>query len=127
MNSVGVLAGSVSTALFVGSALPMLYKAARTKDLGSYSLGNIVLANVGNAVYALYVFSLPAGPIWAMHTFYLVSTALMLFWYLRYELSKRRERSREVDQAGVSGLPADTRPGRSHRARPASPLAAGPL
>ena len=96
MNSVGVLAGSVSTALFVGSALPMLYKAARTKDLGSYSLGNIVLANVGNAVYALYVFSLPAGPIWAMHTFYLVSTALMLFWYLRYELSKRREVAEEL-------------------------------
>src|SRR5215217_5617225 len=100
MNSVGVLAGSVSTALFVGSALPMLYKAARTKDLGSYSLGNIVLANVGNAVYALYVFSLPAGPIWAMHTFYLVSTALMLFWYLRYELAE------------VSGPPADRRPAR---------------
>src|SRR5215208_4669685 len=112
MNSVGVLAGSVSTALFVGSALPMLYKAARTKDLGSYSLGNIVLANVGNAVYALYVFSLPAGPIWAMHTFYLVSTALMLFWYLRYELSKRRERSREADQADVSAPPADRRPAR---------------
>src|SRR5215207_5654664 len=124
MNSVGVLAGSVSTALFVGSALPMLYKAARTKDLGSYSLGNIVLANVGNAVYALYVFSLPAGPIWAMHTFYLVSTALMLFWYLRYELSKRREKSREVDQADVSAPPADRRPARWPPALAASRRAA---
>src|SRR4030095_12686014 len=98
-----------ATALFRGSALPMLYKAARTKDLGSYSLGNIALANLGNAVYAIYVFSLPAGPIWAMHTFYVVSSALMLFWYLRYELSKRRERSRKVDQAGVSAPPADRR------------------
>ena len=124
MNSVGVLAGSVSTALFVGSALPMLYKAARTKDLSSYSLGNIVLANVGNAVYALYVFSLPAGPIWAMHTFYLVSTALMLFWYLRYELSKRREKSREVDQADASGPPADRRPARWPPAPAASRRAA---
>ena len=125
MNGVGLLAGSVSTALFIGSALPMLYKAARTKDLGSYSLGNIALANLGNAVYAIYVFSLPAGPIWAMHTFYVVSSALMLFWYLRYELSKRRERSRKADQAAVPGQPADTPPARSHRARPASPRAAG--
>jgi hypothetical protein len=30
------------------------------------------------------VFHLPAGPIWVLHTFYLVSTALMLIWYLRY-------------------------------------------
>ena len=127
MNSVGLLAGSVSRALFIGSALPMLYKAGGTKDLGSYSFGNIALANLGNAVYAIYVFSMPAGPIWAMHAFYVVSSALMLFWYLRWQVSKRRERSRKLDQAGVSGLPADTRPGRSHRARPASPLAAGPL
>src|SRR5215211_5157968 len=28
--------------------------------------------------------------------FYVVSSALMLFWYLRYELSKRRERSRKL-------------------------------
>jgi hypothetical protein len=26
-----------------------------------------------------------AGSVWALHTFYLVSTALMLVWYLRYE------------------------------------------
>jgi hypothetical protein len=43
-----VLAGSVSTAVFVASALPMLVKAARTKDLGSYSVGNLILANLGN-------------------------------------------------------------------------------
>ena len=47
MNSVATLAGSVSTALFIGSTLPMLYKAARTKNLGSYSVGNIVLAERG--------------------------------------------------------------------------------
>jgi hypothetical protein len=29
------------------------------------------------------VFSLPIGPIWVLHSFYLVSTGLMLFWYLR--------------------------------------------
>ena len=55
MNGVAVLAGSISTALFVVSALPMLYKAARTKELGSYSLGYLVLANVGNGFYSIYL------------------------------------------------------------------------
>ena len=82
--SLSVLAGSVSTAVFVASALPMLVKAARTKDLGSYSVGNLVLANLGNLVYAVYVFSLPAGPIWALHSFYLVSSFAMLVMWLNY-------------------------------------------
>jgi uncharacterized protein with PQ loop repeat len=89
MSGVAVLAGSISTALFVVSALPMLYKAVCTRDLSSYSLGNLVLANVGNGLYAIYVFSMPLGPIWALHGFYMLSSAMMLFWYQRYEVSKR--------------------------------------
>jgi uncharacterized protein with PQ loop repeat len=85
--SLPVLAGTVSTVIFAASTLPMLVKAGRTKDLSSYSLGNIALANVGNAVHSVYVFHLPAGPVWVLHSFYLVSTVLMLIWYLRYELS----------------------------------------
>jgi uncharacterized protein with PQ loop repeat len=80
-----VMAGTVSTIIFASSMLPMLVKAARTKDLGSYSLGNMVLANVGNVIHSVYVFDLPAGPIWALHTFYLIATALMLVWFVRYE------------------------------------------
>lgn len=80
-----VIAGMISTAIFVCSTLPMLFKAFQTKDLRSYSLGNILLANLGNVVHSVYVFSLPIGPIWLLHTFYLVSTGLMLYWYLRYE------------------------------------------
>ena len=79
-----VLAGAVSSVIFACSTLPMLVKAARTKDLSSYSLGNILLSNLGNVVHSVYVFHLPAGPIWVLHTFYLLSTALMLIWYLRY-------------------------------------------
>jgi len=79
-----LLAGAVSTVIFAGGTLPMLVKAARTKDLSSYSLGNIGLSNLGNVIQSIYVFHLPAGPMWVLHTFYLVSTALMLFWYLRY-------------------------------------------
>jgi uncharacterized protein with PQ loop repeat len=84
-----LLAGTISTVIFAGSMLPMVVKAARTKDLSSYSLGNIVLSNLGNLIHSVYVFHLPAGPVWVLHTFYLVTTALMLVWYLRYQLPRR--------------------------------------
>lgn len=80
-----VIAGSISTMIFAFSTLPMLLKAFRTKDLKSYSLGNILLANIGNVIHSVYVFNLPLGPIWLLHTFYLITTCLMLVWYLRYE------------------------------------------
>jgi hypothetical protein len=67
----------------------MLVKAGRTKDLASYSLGNIALANLGNLIYAVYVFSLPLGPVWALHGFHLGASGLMLFWYLRHARSSR--------------------------------------
>ena len=88
--SVPILAGAASTAIFATSTLPMLYKAGKTKDLGSYSLGNILFSNIGNLIHSVYIFSLPAGPIWLLHTFYLVTTALMLVWYLKYERSNQR-------------------------------------
>jgi hypothetical protein len=86
LTSIPVLAGIASTVIFASSTLPMLAKAGRTRDLGSYSLGNLGLANAGNVVHSLYVFSLPAGPLWVLHSFYLVTSALMLGWYVRYEL-----------------------------------------
>jgi len=91
-----MLAGALSTVIFALSAMPMLAKAARTKDLGSYSLGNIVLSNTGNLVHSVYVFNLPPGPIWVLHSFYLVSTALMLVWYLRFTGSPRFRRPRNL-------------------------------
>lgn len=84
LHDAGVIAGTVSTALFVSSYLPMLVKAARTRDLRSYSPGNLVIANVGNLVHTVYVLSLPPGPIWLLHTFYLLSSAVMLLWWWRY-------------------------------------------
>lgn len=82
--SLPVLAGTVSTVLFVVSYLPMLVKAFRTKDMASYSLGSLLIANLGNVVHSVYVYSLPAGPIWFLHTFYLVATAAMLAWHRMY-------------------------------------------
>ena len=86
--NIAVFAGIVSTVIFAVGTLPMLLKAARTKDLGSYSLSQILLNNVGNAVHTIYVVHLPAGPIWWLHGFYVVSTALMLLWYVRYVLHR---------------------------------------
>jgi uncharacterized protein with PQ loop repeat len=86
-----LIAGVISSTIFVMSALPMLLKAFHSKDLKSYSLTNIVLSNVGNVVYSIYVYSLPPGPIWLLHTFYLVTTGLLLFCYLRYELWEKLE------------------------------------
>lgn len=87
-----VFAGVVSTTLFALSTLPMLLKAFQTKDLSSYSLGNILLSNVGNLIHSIYVFNLPPGPIWLLHTFYLVTMGLMLVWYIRYEWQPSSQR-----------------------------------
>lgn len=84
-HSVQVLAGFASSAIFISSNLPMLFKAFKTKDLSSYSMGHLVLGNVGNAVYWLYVLSLPVGPVWFLQGFFSLASALMLFCYLRYE------------------------------------------
>ena len=89
--SLPMIAGIISTGMFLVSTLPMLTKAFRTRDLHSYSLGNILIANGGNAVHSIYVFSLPPGPIWLLHSFHLVTTGMMLAWYLRYEVLPRRQ------------------------------------
>jgi uncharacterized protein with PQ loop repeat len=81
-----LIAGTISTVIFATSMFPMLIKARRTRDLASYSLGNIVLSNLGNLVHSIYVFSLPVGPVWALHGFYLVSMVLLLLWYVRFNL-----------------------------------------
>jgi uncharacterized protein with PQ loop repeat len=78
------LAGLVATLVFAISTLPMLSKAVRSRDLTSYSTGNLVLANVGNAIYSFYVFQLPPGPVWFLHGYYLLSSGLMLFWSRRF-------------------------------------------
>ncbi|MCG2621091.1 hypothetical protein LVY72_04080 [Arthrobacter sp. I2-34] len=100
-----VLAGGVSTVIFAGSVMPMLIKAVRTRDLTSYSLGNLLLSNTGNLFYAVYVYSLPAGPIWALHAFYIFSTAFMLAMYLRHTVRPGR-RMHSPSQATEDRTPA---------------------
>ncbi len=84
-NSIQLLAGFASSTIFITSNFPMVFKAFRTKDMSSYSLGNLALRNLGNAVYWLYVISLPVGPAWFLQAFFTVVSLLMLFFYLRYE------------------------------------------
>ena len=84
INDLPLIAGAASTVIFAASYLPMLVKAARTKDLSSYSRTQLVLTNLANVLYSAYVFTLPPGPIWALHSFYLVTSAVMLTWSIRY-------------------------------------------
>jgi uncharacterized protein with PQ loop repeat len=85
MLDLPLIAGTISSAMFVVGTLPMVYKAFTTKSLQSYSMSSLLLNNLGNLIHAFYIYSLPPGPIWLLHTFHLITTALMLFWYLRYE------------------------------------------
>lgn len=80
----GAIAGTVATLLFVGSALPMLVRAHRTRDLSSYSPANLIIANLGNLAQTVYVLTLPLGPVWAMHAFNVAVSGLMLLWWLRH-------------------------------------------
>ncbi len=84
IESISLIAGLISSFIFVSSNFPMLWKAYQTKDMHSYSWINILLANAGNLIYWLYIVSLPLGPIWVLHTFYTVTSILMLTMYLRF-------------------------------------------
>lgn len=101
-----LLAGAISTVLFAVSYLPMLAKAVHTRDLSSYSLANIATTNVANGLYSLYVFSIPIGPIWFLHCFYLIASALMLVWFLRFRAVTGRaagvDGGRRVEMAAAS-------------------------
>lgn len=101
-----VLAGTLSTVLFAVGMLPMLVKAARTKDLASYSPGNLLLTNVANAVHSVYVFNLPAGPIWVLHLAYLLASALMLAWWVRYRESGQGSGNAQSGDRQPAGQPA---------------------
>ena len=84
MEQIQMIAGSLAGLIFAAGSVDMLVKAWRTKDLRSYSLGQIVLNNVGNLFYWLYVISLPFGPIYFMHGFFTLVSLLMLIWYFVY-------------------------------------------
>ena len=81
------IAGVASTLMFLGSTLPMVMRAARTRDVSSYSRGHLVMTNAGNAVHTVYVASLPPGPVWLLHTVYACAGAFMLTVHRRWGTS----------------------------------------
>jgi uncharacterized protein with PQ loop repeat len=102
-----VIAGTLSTIIFFIGTFPMLHKAYRTRDLRSYSKGMLLLNNTGNVIHAVYIYSLPAGPIWFLHGFYLVVTGLMLIWYIRYvDRPKRTPRLIHLEETAQAPLAA---------------------
>jgi uncharacterized protein with PQ loop repeat len=84
-QTVEMMAGFGSSLIFILSNFPMVTKAVRTRDLKSYSLSQILMANVGNLLYWLYVVGLPLGPIWFLHGFNTAVSLLMLSLYLIFE------------------------------------------
>jgi cation transport ATPase len=106
-NQLPVLAGSLATTIFVGSYLPMLVRAIRTRDLSSYSRSSLVMANVGNLVQTAYVVTLPVGPIWGLHAFYLVATVVMLLLHVRHA-SERAAQSRAAKSLAAQSRAAET-------------------
>lgn len=99
-----LIAGTVSTVVFAVSNLPMLRKALRTRDVSSYSLSSLAMINAANAAYSLYVFSLPVGPVWALHTFYVVSCAIMLVLCLGQRQVSGRRAPRDDAPPGPRGV-----------------------
>jgi hypothetical protein len=85
--NIAIMAGFISGAIFIFSNLPMIAKAFLTKNLKSYSLGHIGLANLGNMIHWIYIAGLPVGPIWFLHGFNTLVAVFMLVFYLRYEMN----------------------------------------
>ena len=98
MTDFPVLAGLMSTTLFVASYLPMLYRAVTTRDLGPPTAGRVWCWPTSATSFSRSTsYSLPTGPIWFLHGFYLGASALMLGLHLRH-----------IGMDSASGRAADT-------------------
>jgi hypothetical protein len=84
-ETLAIVAGSISSMMFMTGTMNMVVKAWRTRDMQSYSIAHLVFNNVGNLLHWLYVTSLPPGPIYLLHTFYTLATIFMLVWALLYQ------------------------------------------
>lgn len=101
MEDMQMVSGSVAGFIFAAGSLNMVIKAWQTKDLSSYSLGQMVLNNVGNLFYWLYVISLPIGPIYFMHSFFTIVSLLMLIWYFAYQTAPTSHSTSELQPVSI--------------------------
>lgn len=84
-----ILAGFISSIIFAIGQISMLVKVLKTRNLKSYTLSNLVLANLGNLIDWVYLVTVP-GPLWYLHSFFTITTAVMLLFYLCYELGLKK-------------------------------------
>jgi len=126
MAQIAFIAGTFSTFLFIGSNIPMLWKAYQTKDLHSYSKLNIVLANIGNLVYWIYVINLPIGPVYFLHFFYTITSLIMLILIIRHSCQQKggrklaKEKLKGYGRASQPSLPNYRPTGRLSAGSPCS-------
>lgn len=121
-----MIAGTASTVLFAAANVPMLARALRTRDLESYSVPSLVTINAGNLLHTAYVVSLPLGPVWFLHGFYLVSMAVM--GALAVRARRRRARGIADHSQALPQMPAARRrltKGKADARRPARRRAPG--
>jgi hypothetical protein len=78
------LAGSLSSLIFISSNFPMLWKVIKTRNVKSYSLGQILLRNLGNWIYWIYIASLPIGPAWTLQGLLTLSGLILLACYFLF-------------------------------------------
>lgn len=79
-----LFAGTIASLIYIVSAIPALTKLYRTRSVDSYSRASLWMLNVGNVLQWLYVLSLPVGPLYALHAWSTLSTALLLIWCHQY-------------------------------------------
>ena len=96
-HNIDIIAGVLSSIIFASGTFSMLIKVVRTHDVDSYSLSSIILNNLGNLVYWLYVFSLPMGPIYFLHLFYTVAMIVMLLCFVLYHHRAKEPASNQAD------------------------------
>ena len=92
MQNLQLLAGSISSIMFMLGTVNMLQKAWRTRDVRSYSLRQLTLNNIGNCIHWVYISGLPLGPIWFLHGFFTLATVVMLVWCLHDRRQGKRAR-----------------------------------
>lgn len=114
MELIPITAGLVSTAIFVMAGLPRLLKALRLRDMHSYSPLDLGLVLAGEAIYWVYVSSLPFGPVWLLQIFYTGVAVAMCTCYLRFQglphLPGRRRPSGSAPQAAQARDPVTHQP-----------------
>lgn len=100
---IATAAGTIATAVFAGSTAPMVWRAARTRDMTSYSRPSLALTNVANAIHTVYVLSLPLGPVYVLHSVHVAVAFFMLCWHVRHKPAAPQDRHEHLTRPVARG------------------------